>query len=505
MNSSQTDYPVVIVGAGPSGVTAATLLGQYGVRCLLLDRWSDVYPQPRAVHLDDEVYRILGHLGVADQFADISRPSLGLRLLSPSHKVLAEFGRDGVAPKSGYPRANMFDQPVLEQLLRANLSTAPSVDFVRNAEVLGVDSTTDGAVAIRYTDKATEQQRVVTAQYVLGCDGANSIVRRAIGSEMLDLKFEQRWLVIDVDTEIDLDQWEGVHQVCDSRRAGTYMRINETRYRWEFALLDSESTADFPDVESLMPLIQPWTRELPPHDLKLVRVAEYTFRAMVADRWRQDNVFLLGDAAHLTPPFIGQGMGAGLRDAHNLAWKLASVINGSLPSHVLDSYEIERKPHVTAVIKLARLMGVVMTKGGRTGDSLRGLIAPALPRMPGVRARVLDSETKPLTANRWISRRRRDRLAGALIPNARVAGKCFDELNRTGLTIVALRPVAAELNELGLARHYPVVEVTWDHALGQWLRHGGASAAIIRPDSTVLASEPSCRAIVRDLTRLRRD
>jgi 3-(3-hydroxy-phenyl)propionate hydroxylase len=225
---------------------------------------------------------------------------------------------------------------------------------------------------------------------------------------------------------------------------------------------------------------------------------------MVADRWRQNNIFLLGDAAHLTPPFIGQGMGAGLRDAHNLAWKLAGVITGTLPPHALDSYEVERKAHATAVIKLARLMGVVMTKGGRAGDALRGVIAPTLPRLPGVRARVLDSETKPLTANRWISGRRRDRLAGTLIPNHRIAGQRFDELNRDGLTIVALRPVAAQLAEMGLSRQYALIEVTWDHDLGSWLRDGGATAAIVRPDSTVLASSRSARAILNQLATLQR-
>ncbi len=159
---------------------------------------------------------------------------------------------------------------------------------------------------------------------------------------MQDLHLEQRWLVVDVDTDADLAQWEGVHQLCDPPRAGTYMRVGATRYRWEFRLRPGESENDFRGVGRLHPLISPWTGNVPVDRLRLVRLAEYTFRARLADRWRDRRVFLLGDAAHLTPPFIGQGMGAGVRDAANLAWKLAGVLDGTLPERVLDTYQAER-------------------------------------------------------------------------------------------------------------------------------------------------------------------
>ena len=165
---------------------------------------------------------------------------------------------------------------------------------------------------------------------------------------MEDLEFEQRWLVIDVASTVELDQWEGVHQLCDPERAATYMRIGDTRYRWEFRLLEGETAADFESIEALQPLIGPWVEGIPCDQLELVRVAEYHFRAQLADRWRDRNVFLLGDAAHLTPPFIGQGLCAGVRDSMNLSWKIAGVLSGDLPESVLDTYEVERKPHARA-------------------------------------------------------------------------------------------------------------------------------------------------------------
>jgi 3-(3-hydroxy-phenyl)propionate hydroxylase len=323
--------PVVIVGAGPTGVTAATLLAQYGVDCLVLDRWANVYTQPRAVHLDDEIFRIIGRLGIADEFAAISRPARGLQLRDRNMRVLAEFRRDSAESAHGYPRANMFDQPELETLLRANLKRYPHAALRGNSEVTDIGRVGPRRVQITFTDRVSGREHRVEANYLLGCDGANSVVRACIGASMEDLRFQQRWLVVDVAAPADLQQWDGVHQICDPHRAATFMRIGETRYRWEFRLLAGETAADFSTMAQLHPLIRPWVEGIGSSRLEIVRVAEYTFRAQLADSWHRDNIFLLGDAAHLTPPFIGQGMGAGIRDATNLSWKLAGVINGWLP------------------------------------------------------------------------------------------------------------------------------------------------------------------------------
>lgn len=368
---------VVIVGAGPTGLTAATLLAQYGVECLVFDRWESIYPQPRAVHLDDEIYRLLARIGVAEEFAAISWPCEGLRLVDKNLRVLAEFRRGADRGRHGYPEANMFDQPELESILRANLTRRSGVTIRGNAEVTGLTQDS-GTVRVDVTDRVTGRQEEIRADYVLGCDGANSLVRASIGASLRDLTFAQRWLVVDVATDADLAQWEGVHQVCDPVRAATYMRIGDRRYRWEFRLTPGETADDYRDSAQLHPLISPWTKDVPVERLEIVRAAEYTFRAQVADRWRDRRVFLLGDAAHLTPPFIGQGLGAGLRDAANLAWKLAAVLAGSLPETVLHTYQTEREPHARALIRLAKLVGTLMTEGGELGNVLRGVLAPRL-------------------------------------------------------------------------------------------------------------------------------
>src|ERR1700756_3412438 len=233
--------PVVIVGAGPPGVTAATLLPQQGIDCLVLDRWENVYTQPRAVHLDDEIYRIIGRLGIADEFATISRPTRGMQLRDRKMRVLAEFRREGHVSAHGYPQANMFDQPELEALLRANLKRYPHATLRANSEVTDIVRIDRQRVQATFTDRVSGHEHHVEANYLLGCDGANSVVRASIGASMEDLKFQQRWLVVDVATCADLDQWDGVQQICDPHRAATFMRIGETRYRWEFRLLAGET------------------------------------------------------------------------------------------------------------------------------------------------------------------------------------------------------------------------------------------------------------------------
>jgi 3-(3-hydroxy-phenyl)propionate hydroxylase len=480
--------PVVIVGAGPVGVAAATLLGQYGVQCLILDRWDGVYPQPRAVHLDDEVYRVLARLGIAEQFAVVSRPTRGLQLVDRNHRVFAVFDRDGDHGRHGHPKANMFDQPELEQLLRTNLKDQTTVTLRGNVDVTDVAQDGRGRVRVDFTDRLSGQHESVLATYVLGCDGANSVVRTAIGSTMQDLNFEQRWLVIDVDSPVELDQWDGVHQVCDPERAATYMRIGDTRYRWEFRLLPGETAADFESIGALLPLIGPWVEGIPCDGLVLGRVAEYTFRAQLADRWRDRNVFLLGDAAHLTPPFVGQGLCSGLRDSMNLGWKIAGVLAGDLPESVLDTYEVERKPHVRSLIQLAKLMGVAMTQGGGAGDLLRRAIAPHLHRVPGLRGRLLDSETPPLPRSELVERRGlRAPLNGRLCPNAPLTDDSrFDDATRGGFVLVTAAPLSTDQRTRLAERGIQVVDAEPRSALRAWLTDGRAKAALVRPDFTVM-------------------
>lgn len=495
------DTAVVVIGAGPTGVTAASLLAAYGVDCLVLDRWADVYPQPRAVHLDDEVYRVLGRLGLAGEFAAISRPATGLRLLDHEHRVLAEFCRDQLVGVHGYPQANMFEQPELEALLRRHMATLPTVAFRGGVKVTAVDHVTDDRVRVVYNDRDSGAEEIVTAKFVLGCDGANSLVRSSIGATMEQLGFEQRWLVIDVQTDCNLAAWDGVHQVCDTERAATYMRIGPRRYRWEFRLQRDEAASDFSSIAAIAPLLRPWTGSMDTAELHLVRTAEYTFRAQIANRWRDRRIFILGDAAHLTPPFIGQGMGAGLRDALNLSWKVAGVLAGDLDNTWLDTYQSERAPHARALIRLAMLMGQAMTGGGKVGDLARGLLAPRLRLVPGLRSKVVDSATPPLRARSVaLDSRPWRRLAGSLCPNASMGSGRLDDEHDGGFLVVTTTPPTPSQRTLFAHRGVTVIEAQPGTELHDWLVAHGA-AAVVRPDGAVLSVGRSLNAVARRVPR----
>ncbi len=502
--------PVVIVGAGPTGVTAALLLSRYNIPTVVLDRWTSIYARPRAVHLDDEVHRILGRLGVGDEFSAISRPARGLRLVDRDLRVLAEFARDDAAGVHGYPQANMFDQPALEGLLRARMRRTPLISFRGNVEVVAVQPVQDwtGPLLVHFDDVESGNRQVIEADHVLGCDGANSVVRQSMGSRMIDLGFEQRWLVIDVETDADIRQWDGVHQVCDRRRAATYMRIGQRRYRWEFRLLDGESLSDFESMSDIHPLIAPWTQGTPPQQLRLIRIADYVFRAQMADHWRRGGAFLLGDAAHLTPPFIGQGMGAGLRDANNLAWKLAGVVHGALEPTALDSYEVERRPHARAMISTAIGMGLAMTGGGAVGEALRGLVFPHAHLLPGLRRLIVDSVSPRLGRSSLLARRgpvRSSALVGTLAPNALLrTGERLDSVAHGYVLVTRSVPSRFLAAELARRRIVTVTAVD-DEPLGAWLRRSGTVAALVRPDFTVAMAGSDPERMVAHLPGLASD
>jgi 3-(3-hydroxy-phenyl)propionate hydroxylase len=470
---------VAVVGAGPTGITAAILVADQGVDVVVLDRWSRVYPRPRAVALDDEINRILARVGVGEEYAAMSRAAGGMHIVDGDLAVLAEIPRaaEGV---HGFPESSLFDQPALETALRAALARRPSARLRGDVEVTGIHHhELGGGVAVELTDRLTGRPEVLVADYVIGADGANSVIRDAIGGTLLDLGFTQHWLVADIVTEADLGQWEGIHQVCSAERAGSYMRIGEHRYRWEFQLREGETPADFTSIDDLRPLLRPWLRGTPSADLEIMRLTDYSFAARVADRWRSGRVFLAGDAAHLTPPFIGQGMGAGLRDVVNLAWKIAAVVQGRLPESALDSYEQERRPHVTGLVRNAVVLGKVMTGRGPVGAVLRRAVGPAARLLPAER---LGSATPALCRSALVGR---GALAGTLCPNAPLGDGRFDDATNGRFALVTDLPLGeGQRRDVERAGAVPVV-VDPAEPLGRWLATGRARAALVRPDGAV--------------------
>ncbi|MFC9914531.1 bifunctional 3-(3-hydroxy-phenyl)propionate/3-hydroxycinnamic acid hydroxylase [Streptomyces sp. NPDC059862] len=494
--------PVVIVGAGPVGVTAALLLARRGVRSVVLERHRDVYPLPRAVATDDEVRRILQAAGVHEEFAALARPANGLRLLDARHRLIAEFPRRSHG-HHGFPQTSMFDQPELERLLRDALARRPECEVRGGIEVTAVEQDADGPVRVTYRDD--EGEHLLRADAVLGCDGAGSLTREAIGAVWEDLRFEESWTVIDVRTRARVRSWEGVDQVCDPHRPATFMRIGEDRYRWEFRLRDGEEL----DHERLRELVAPWVGLSYGDDFQLIRQAQYTFRARIADRWRSGRVFLLGDAAHLTPPFIGQGLCTGMRDAYNLTWKLARVLQDGADERLLDTYESERKPHARHVIRLAVATGWAMTGGQGGAAAIRRSLLAAACRVPALPA-AAGHRLSPRAGRGPLVRRRvrpggRD-LAGTFCPQPWVTADGrrtrLDDALGDSLAVLAGAPlppsVRAVAEGIG-ARAVTTDSLGDDGTLAAWLRDGRADAVLLRPDRIVLDTVPAGAGCFTDI------
>lgn len=370
-----TGTDVLIVGAGPTGLTLANLLGAMGVTTLIVERNAGTVEEPRAVSIDDESMRTMQAIGLADEVQSIVARGYGSRYLSPSGRQFAM--TDPVSREYGFDKRNAFQQPELEAVLRGGLSRFDCVTVLFETEMIAFEQSED-AVFVTLRDTAGTET-AIAARYMVACDGGRSGVRKALGIELAGSTFEERWLIVDL--LATSNRFRHTEVFCNPRRSCISLPGPDGIRRYEFTLRSDEDDAAATDEAFVRRLL---AGVGPDRDAPIRRTRVYNFHARSAERWRQDRVLLAGDAAHLTPPFAGQGMNSGLRDAHNLAWKLAEAIRGGAPAALLDSYEAERKPHAWSMIELALRMGRVMTprsavRGAliRAGFRLLGLYPPA--------------------------------------------------------------------------------------------------------------------------------
>lgn len=504
--SAAEQVSVAVVGGGPVGITIANLLGVYGVDALVLERSDEILQYPRAVGIDDETLRLWQSAGLASEIERDMIANVPLRMFSAGGACFADIRP--ATREFGWFRRNIFSQPVAEVALRRGLERFPRVRLQTGAEVTAL-TPAGPSVALNVRDAAGE--RTVLARYVVGADGGRSTMRELLGVPFDGTTHPRKWVVIECEDDPLDAPFTALH--CDPRRPYVSLRLPYGLRRWEFILFPGEDDETVLRPEKVRELLGDHVAD--PAALRIVRARVYTHHSRVARTFRAGNVFLAGDAAHLSPPWIGQGLNAGLRDAGNLAWKLAAVTSGRFGERLLDTYQSERHAHAAAMIALADQVGSVFAVRNRALTALRDGLLLAIRGVPAIRDYVVQMKFKPMPAygdGAFVARKRAEVRAGRMVPQPLV--ECeghrvrFDDAcgpwfaiagwqcdprahmpdadlafwqaaGARFVTVVRSRDARIPASDPA-AGYFTVQDV--ENVLSYWFEEAGADVAVIRPD-----------------------
>ena len=542
MTDLHCDYDVIIAGLGPTGLVLAHTLGMQGISVLVLEREPRFYGNARAVFTDGECMRIFQSIGMADRLLADMIEDVPIQVMRADRQVLATM----LNPERpyGWSQSNFFYQPFLETALAEGLSRYPSVQVRRGREVLRFAQDGEGvwvehqasagswggaagaATPPEGADAPASPPERTRARYLVGADGGRSVVRTQLGIGMQGTAFPSPWLVVDIKAKAGLQGLRHLPYfsfVCDPDCPTVNCVQPQGHHRFEFMLAPGQTKAQMEDPATVRGYLARWVNV---DDFDVLRQLVYTFNALVADRWRQGRVLLAGDAAHMTPQFVGQGMNAGVRDAHNLGWKLAAVLRGQSGPALLDSYETERRPHVTAMIREAVRMKDFVSVSSPAKARVRDALFKLLTTAPWLGRQIRQGRYMPqplLERGQYLGlpRRRRRGLEGRLSvqPRARGANGCLQRMDDplgyrftllgAGVDPRTLLPAATRqwCADMGMgfgvvyrwgARPHGGIEARWPADLveledvsGAWYAalaqggHGEGAVLVLRPDKFI--------------------
>jgi 3-(3-hydroxy-phenyl)propionate hydroxylase len=492
-------YDVAVIGYGPTGATAANLLGRLGLNVVVIERDPDVYGRARAISTDEEVMRIWQSVGLADR---LQRDMLPNRPLAWVDANGVPFIETTTTPRGcGHPPQQFLYQPAVDHVLRDGVARFPNVEVLLEHECLRVVNA-DSWVELMLADLRADTVKRLRASYVIAADGGSSPARGLLGIGYTGRTYTERWVVIDAKV---IREWEGHDRLrfhCNPARPTVDCPTPLGHHRWEYPARAGEDEKKLVTDEAVWEVLH--EQGITEDQVKILRAVIYSHHVRVADRWRVGRVFLAGDAAHAMPPWIGQGMSAGVRDAANLCWKVAAVVRGQAPDSLLDTYQVERKPHVTKVTRRAVRNGRLITERRKTLAFLRNHLLRALTRLPGVlaaaqkliwvpdaryRAGFLAADAQPAVGwqlpQPWVTEctgeklRLDDALGGGWVilhfgaPS--VGADQWERLGTRSLAVTRREPAAGAIRDD-------------DGALTRWLRGKKAAAVVVRPDGFVYAA-----------------
>ena len=503
-------YEVAIVGFGPTGAVAAGLLGKKGIRTFVCDKLHDVYDKPRAIALDHEIARVFQHLGLTDKIKPFLEPFTDSVFYGVDGQMIKRMS----TVSAPYPLAHLpsmvFTQPPVEKVLREHAASYDCIDIQLGQTLVNLEQDDDVSILILQAEDGSVS--TIKAQYVIGCDGASSAVRGFAGIGLEDLDFDEPWLVVDV-----LVNEEGLRklpttsvQYCNPQRPCTYLICPGNHRRWEISINAGEDPQEVATPEGTWRLLAPW---ITPQDGELWRQASYRFHALVAKTWRNKRFFIAGDAAHQQPPFLGQGMCQGVRDAVNLCWRLEATLKDGASQVLLDSYGVERKAHVTELTSRIKGIGKLITE--RDVEKARARDTKLLAECDGEVKPMPRQDVQPALTVGFLSPNHHP-AKGTIFPQPLLLNKDgqqvrMDEIFPAGWKIIFSKEVTADCVQTASKHYLPALQLAQlgvgqllelEGVLESWFSKYAVVAAIVRPDHYIYGVCTNAQDIAQQLENL---
>ncbi len=472
------EFDVTIVGLGPAGGTLANLLAMHDLSILILDREKSFYPLPRAVHFDDEIMRVFQTIGITKEFLKHTIINKGTKFVNSKDNVILDWPRPKKITDNGWYPSYRFHQPDLEKKLRKKLKNYKKVLIEQNSEVIKIKNSKNH-VDITYLDINNHKDYFVRSKYVIGCDGANSITRKQMKTKMDNLGFTQKWAVVDLILKKKKNNLpDRTIQYSNPKQPATYCRNVGRRRRWEFAIKKNHSDKKVLSDNYIWNFLKPWLNK---SEAIIERKTIYTFESAIARKWRKGRVFIAGDAAHLMPPFMGQGMCAGIRDASNLAWKIANCIRNKFDDKLLNTYQSERSLNVKEYIETTMRMGefVNAVESIQITDNIK-------------------SDNKGIKSMQSIKPKlgkglgnQKDKNRGKTFPQFKLKNNktLDDHFSKKGMIILS-----SEIKPKNL-KNYSLLKAKNFSNVSKYLKNINSKAILVRPDRFILASARSNKDI----------
>ena len=468
------EFDVTIVGLGPAGGTLANLLAMHDFSILILDREKSFYPLPRAVHFDDEIMRVFQTIGITKEFLKHTIINKGTKFVNSKDKVILDWPRPKKITDNGWYPSYRFHQPDLEKKLRKKLKNYKKVLIEQNSEVIKIKNSKNH-VDITYLNINNHKEHIVKSKYVIGCDGANSITRKQMKTKMDNLGFTQKWAVVDLILKKKKNNLpDRTIQYSNPKQPATYCRNVGRRRRWEFAIKKNHSDKKVLSENYIWNFLKPWLNK---SEAIIERKTIYTFESAIARKWRKGRVFIAGDAAHLMPPFMGQGMCAGIRDASNLAWKIATCLRVKHNDTFLNTYQSERSLNVREYIETTMRMGefVNAVESIQITDNIRS-DNKGIKSMKSIRPKMGKGLGNLKDKNR-----------GKIFPQFKLNKNISldDNFSKKGILILS-----SDI-KTKVSKNYPLVNSKKFKKLSVYLKNINSKAIIVRPDRFILGSANS--------------